>query len=182
MTAVETVFIPGRGCDSNSILVESDIAFLVDTGTGENIAHLKKQLAGRRVDAIVNTHCHFDHTGSNKYFDCPVYIHTEDLPYLARADPDYTCSAMFGENLPVSKPLPLPEEFHGWRVLHTPGHTRGSVCLFDGSTLISGDTLFADGFGRTDLPGGDEKAMQRSLAMLRELGYKHLLPGHGPRR
>ncbi|MFC2174511.1 MBL fold metallo-hydrolase [archaeon] len=174
-------FIPGRGYDSNSILVVSDITFLVDTGTGENIEHLKKEVAGHSIDAIVNTHCHFDHIGGNHFFDCPVYIHTGDLSFLASGDPDHTASGMFGEKLPPSNPLPLPKDFHGWSVLHTPGHTEGSVCLYKDSVLISGDCLFADGVGRTDLPGGNEKQMQQSLAMLRGLDYSILLPGHGPR-
>ncbi|MCK4327129.1 MAG: MBL fold metallo-hydrolase [Candidatus Diapherotrites archaeon] len=173
-------FVPGRGYDSNSILVVSDVTFLVDTGTGENIDYLKKELAGHPIDAIVNTHCHFDHVGGNKYFSCPVYIHGADLPYLAKADPEYTASGMFGEKLSGSTPQPLGKEFHGWAVIHTPGHTAGSICLHKGNILISGDTLFADGFGRTDLPGGDENAMEKSLALLRGLGYSILLPGHGP--
>jgi len=76
--------------------------------------------------------------------------------------------------------LSLPTDFHGWRVIHTPGHTQGSVCLYDGETLISGDTLFADGYGRTDLLGGDEAQMDYSLKRLADLEYSLLLPGHGP--
>ena len=176
---METIFIPGKGYGSNSILVVSDITFLVDTGTGENIGYLKKEIAGHSIDAIVNTHCHFDHVGGNQFFGCPVYIHKDDLQHLANAEPEYTASGMFGEPLPPSKPKPLPKNFHGWSVLHTPGHTAGSVCLYKDDVLISGDTLFADGVGRTDLPGGDEKQLQESLTLLRGLDYSTLLPGHG---
>jgi glyoxylase-like metal-dependent hydrolase (beta-lactamase superfamily II) len=69
------------------------------------------------------------------------------------------------------------------RVLHTPGHTEGSVCLLDadGGRLFSGDTLFAAGWGRVDLPGGDADAMVASLARLAELeDGVAVLPGHGP--
>ena len=74
-------------------------------------------------------------------------------------------------------------------VLYTPGHTRGSVCFFaqeDGAceSVFTGDTVFADGYGRTDLYGGDGAALERSLAMLlRRLAGKMIYPGHGePKR
>ena len=69
------------------------------------------------------------------------------------------------------------------RVLHTPGHTEGSVCLLaeDDGLLFSGDTLFAGGWGRVDLPGGDPEAMVASLARLTELrGSDRRLPGPRP--
>ena len=71
-----------------------------------------------------------------------------------------------------------------FQVLHTPGHTEGSVCLYERShrLLLAGDVLFAGSFGRTDLPGGDEAAMVESLARLaRDLRDEvRVLPGHGP--
>jgi len=174
-------FIHGEQFDSNSVLVKSDIVFLVDTGTGMNAA-LKRDLAaiGLVPEAIVNTHCHFDHTGGNAAFKAPVYIHEKDLPYLASGDAEHTACSMFCKAMPRSKPLPLPAEFHGWKVIHTPGHTEGSICLLKDGVLITGDTLFADGVGRTDLPGGDESALQASLAKINEINYRVALPGHGP--
>ena len=68
-------------------------------------------------------------------------------------------------------------------MLHTPGHTEGSVCLIDDDAglLFSGDTLFAGAWGRTDLPGGDDEAMVASIARLVELeDHVGVLPGHGP--
>lgn len=173
-------FIHGRRFDSNSILIISDIIFLVDTGTGFFFSELANDL--KRInhwpEAIVNTHCHFDHTGGNHYFDCPVYIHEKDLPHLAAAD-EYTITSTFNSELSKSDPKPLENEFHGWTVLHTPGHTQGSICLLKDKILISGDTLFASDHGRTDLPGGNEADMKKSLALLEKLDYKTLLPGHG---
>ena len=70
-----------------------------------------------------------------------------------------------------------------WRVIHTPGHTEGSVCFYNESekTLISGDTIFYQSYGRTDLPGGSESQMQKSLAKIFEELPKDVLvyPGHG---
>jgi len=66
-------------------------------------------------------------------------------------------------------------------VLHTPGHTPGSICLLGEGVLFSGDCLFAGGIGRVDLPGGDERAMLASLRRLAELDPRLLVyPGHGP--
>jgi len=176
-------FIHGEGFDSNSILVKSDIVFLVDPGTGLNSAALKKDIAaiGHEPQAIVNTHCHFDHVGGNAAFNIPVYIHEKDLPYLAAGDAEHCASSFFGRSLPKTKPFPLLREFHGWRVIHTPGHTEGSVCLLRDGVLITGDTLFADGFGRTDLPGGNAAALRASLKKINGLDYEVALPGHGPK-
>ena len=177
-------FIQGRRYDSNSILVISDISFVVDTGTGMLFSELANELARcghppNKIDAIVNTHCHFDHVGGNHYFDCPVHIHEQDLQHLAQGD-EYTAANMFDMQLTPTKPLALEKEFHGWEIIHTPGHSQGSICLYKKPYLISGDTLFADGIGRTDLPGGNGEQMQKSLDLLTKLDYGWILPGHGP--
>jgi glyoxylase-like metal-dependent hydrolase (beta-lactamase superfamily II) len=79
-----------------------------------------------------------------------------------------------------STPKILTDSFNNWKVIHTPGHTAGSICLYKDNILISGDTLFGTGHGRTDLPGGNEEAMRKSLQLLSKLDWLYLLPGHGP--
>jgi glyoxylase-like metal-dependent hydrolase (beta-lactamase superfamily II) len=81
----------------------------------------------------------------------------------------------------VEKKLKEGDEIFGFKVLHTPGHTKGSICLLDAKDkiLISGDTIFADGVGRTDLPGGSEEDMEKSLEKLSSLKIEKILPGHG---
>ena len=74
-------------------------------------------------------------------------------------------------------------EIEGWRVIHTPGHTPGSICLYNAAekALISGDTMFAyGGYGRTDMYGGDEARIRHSLALLQERipAGTHVYPGH----
>ena len=77
-----------------------------------------------------------------------------------------------------------PAGMDGWTVLHTPGHSPGSICLYnaDSKILIAGDTLFNAGFGRTDAPGGSDEELERSLRRLSALpGETLVIPGHGAR-
>ena len=112
-----------------------------------------------------------------------VCIHTADAPGLAN---DLLSAAMmFGERappVPATRLLKDGDRVGGLLVIHTPGHTPGGICLYDSGArdLISGDTVFSDGgFGRTDLPGGDEAALRDSLERLAALDVKGLYPGHG---
>jgi glyoxylase-like metal-dependent hydrolase (beta-lactamase superfamily II) len=180
--------------------VATNVWVLADVGTREAIAidtatpcvrWLTQQLgdAGWSLRFVVTTHRHWDHIGDNAEVviatGATLAVHRADRHGLEQPDP---MDAPFA--IPPSVPaLDLAE---GSRirfgeidllVLHTPGHTEGSVCLLSGEDgiLISGDTLFAGGWGRTDLAGGDEDQMIDSLARLATL-EEHLtvLPGHGP--
>lgn len=131
------------------------------------------------LTAIALTHCHFDHVGAVKELaaqtDCRVYLNQKDLalpPMLTNGPLYYTDTYKDGDTVPLAG---IP-----FRVLETPGHTPGSVCLMTGAHLFSGDTLFAGSCGRTDLPGGDSRAMRDSLRKLAALeGDYNVYPGHG---
>jgi glyoxylase-like metal-dependent hydrolase (beta-lactamase superfamily II) len=174
-------FLEGEGFDSNTVIVLGDDPFLVDTGTGKNPEKLFAALKELRAkpSAIVNTHCHYDHCGGNYAFGLPVYAHEPDDEHLRLGD-SHCLADFFGERLEPQDARPLPPVFRGWRVIATPGHTEGSCCLLRDGILISGDTIFSEGVGRTDFPGSNEKAMQESLEKISKLDYKWLLPGHGP--
>ncbi len=174
-------FLSGEGYDSNTIIITGPDPFIVDTGTGQNPEKLINALRELEVEptAIVNTHCHYDHVGGNHLFKIPVYAHPPDDGHIRCADA-HCVAPMFNTRLEPQAVEPLGNEFRGWRVIHTPGHTEGSCCLLKDKILISGDTIFAEGIGRMDCPGGSEEAMQKSLALLEALEYKVLLPGHGP--
>jgi len=181
----DIIVIGGMGYDSN-VYVFDDI--IVDTGTGQNMDYILKSIkeAGGSVDdlsLIVNTHHHYDHIGGNQYLDLEVAMHTNDASALEEGDQEALLTTMFGksmEKMKVDHKLEEGDKIHDFEVLLTPGHTLGSICLYDGETLISGDTVFAGGgFGRVDL-GGDMGDMRRSLERLSKLDIKYLLPGHGP--
>jgi glyoxylase-like metal-dependent hydrolase (beta-lactamase superfamily II) len=152
---------------------------------------LTQQLADEGWDLriIVSTHRHWDHIGDNAEAviatGAKLAVHVADRHGLEHPDP---MAAPF----PIPPSVPALDLAEGSRirfgdidltVLHTPGHTEGSVCLLSAEdrVLISGDTLFAGGWGRTDLPGGNADAMVESLSRLATLeDGLDVLPGHGP--
>ena len=179
------MMIEGIGFDCNVYIFED---VMVDTGTGQNLQYIlnsikKAGISPQDLSLIVNTHNHYDHIGGNQYLELKVAMHREDARALEEGDDMATAACMFGKSLGKMKvdiELQEGDKIHDFRVLHTPGHTRGGICLYDGETLISGDTVFADGgFGRMDL-GGNVNDMRESLERLSELEVKYLLPGHGP--
>lgn len=149
---------------------------------------------GVTCDGILLTHGHFDHMLSLDALkaalpDAPIMIHASDAENLADGEKN-AHATFFGYQhayhpadklLREGDKLPLGEEF--LTVLHTPGHTKGSVCYLssDGTLLFSGDTLFAEGYGRYDLYGGDGATLAASLRRLATLREQNptLASGHG---
>jgi glyoxylase-like metal-dependent hydrolase (beta-lactamase superfamily II) len=164
-------------------------AIAIDTAT-PCLAWIADELAARdwTLRLIVSTHGHWDHIGDNaavaEHTGAAIAAHPLDRDRLIDPQPLW---APFD----IVPSVPAVELAEGGeirfgeirlRVLHTPGHTEGSVCLIaaDDGLLYSGDTLFAGGWGRTDLPGGDEAAMAASIARLSELeDGVQVFPGHG---
>jgi hydroxyacylglutathione hydrolase len=164
-------------------------AIAIDTAT-PCLAWIADELAAREwtLKLIVSTHGHWDHIGDNaavaEHTGADIAVHPLDRERLTDPQPVW---APF-EIVPSIPAVELAEggeiRFGEIRltVLHTPGHTEGSVCLLerDGGVLFSGDTLFAGGWGRVDLPGGDPDAMVTSLARLTGLeDAVQVFPGHG---
>ena len=165
-------------------------AIAIDTAI-PSLAWVADELAARSwtLRLIVSTHGHWDHIGDNAAVaaatGAEIAVHSLDRESLLHPAPLF---APF--DIPPS--VPAVELAEGGevrfgsirlRVLHTPGHTPGSVCLqsVDDGLLFSGDTLFAGGWGRIDLPGGSGPAIVESLARLAELEPAvAVLPGHGP--
>src|SRR4029453_15811955 len=154
-----------------------------------SVAWIVDELAQRdwTLKLIVSTHGHWDHMGDNAALNphtgAAIAVHPLDRHRLEEPQ------ALWAP-FEIPPCVPAVELAEGGevrfgeirlRVLHTPGHTEGSVCLYsaDDGLLLSGDTLFAGGWGRTDLPGGDPAALVESLVRLLDLeDTSYVLPGH----
>lgn len=177
---------------TNAYLVwdgRSDEALVVDPGMGAAGALVARAMdLGLRIHLIANSHGHIDHIIDNaalkRSSGAPLAIHPDDAYRLSGEN-------IYGLEVEASVAEQELREGDGleigdltFRVMHTPGHTEGSVCLYEAGhqLLLSGDVLFRGSFGRTDLPGGNDEQMVASLRRL--LGEipppTRILPGHGP--
>jgi len=164
-------------------------AIAIDTAT-PCLAWITGELAARdwTLKLIVSSHGHWDHIGDN----AAVAEHTGADVGAHPLDHDRLIHPSTNAPFDIPPSVPAVDLAEGGevrfgsirlRVLHTPGHTEGSVCLYepDEGLLFSGDTLFAGGWGRVDLPGGDPDAMVASLGRFLDLeDGVHVFPGHGP--
>lgn len=163
-------------------------ALVLDPGQGAARPLVERLEAnGLTAHLVANSHGHIDHIFDNaalvRATRAPLAIHPDDA-YRLDGRNSYGFEV---EPSTADRELREGEQLHigdlVFDILHTPGHTEGSVCLYEErhGLLLSGDTLFAGAWGRTDLPGGDEDLMIASLARLAGLpGPTRVLPGHGP--
>ncbi len=182
--------------DVNLYLAKSRTALLIDAGTGvrshEILQLLKEMLGDVPLRQFILTHRHVDHTGGAKavseVFQLNPRLSVDDAPSVLQGDKKSTGATLFGIRLE-----PVTVEVVGYgetidlgdvelEVLHTPGHTVGSVCILgEEGSIFTGDTLFAyGGVGRWDLETGSYSDLLSSLKTLESLGVENLYPGHGP--
>jgi glyoxylase-like metal-dependent hydrolase (beta-lactamase superfamily II) len=168
-------------------------AMVVDPG--DNIPQILAILARHKLTLkqIVVTHGHIDHVGGavrlKRATGAPILLNQNDLPLLAMMDEQ---AGWLGIETPEVAPPDVSAEDgmvagiagHAAHIVHTPGHTQGSICLHfaQDNLLLAGDTLFARSIGRTDLPGGDGRQILRSIhdRVLTLPEETRVVPGHGP--
>ena len=185
--------IPCGMIQANTYLVQAEgreDCAVIDPG--DDYPKLKRALAGRRVGAILLTHGHFDHIQAAGLMaaesGAPVYAAAEDMEMLndPRLNGFLDLMGVSRRTWQEIQAQPYGEALSvcglDFQVLPTPGHSKGSVCLYlkDEAALFSGDTLFRGGYGRMDLYGGDSRALLDSLKRLFALppGVA-VYPGHG---
>ena len=167
---------------------ETNECFIVDPGA--EAQQVIRRVGDRKACAVLLTHGHYDHIGAVDeicaHYGIPAYIHAQDAAKLS--DPMGNVSAVFGQPV-VQHTVPQTIEQEGCltlagiplEILHTPGHSNGCICaiLPQGQGILTGDTVFAHGYGRTDFADGDFSKLVQSLRRLYRLTPKMIVyPGH----
>jgi glyoxylase-like metal-dependent hydrolase (beta-lactamase superfamily II) len=163
------------------VVISGSSALVIDPGDASE--EILTAAGDRAVPFVINTHCHPDHIGGDefvcKHYQTPLYFHQDDEPIFQHFLGDILKPARY-----LSEGDVLPFDTMNCKILHTPGHSPGSVTLLFESerVLFTGDLLFAGSIGRTDFPGGDFEKMKRSLQRVVDLpGDYQIYSGHGPR-
>lgn len=187
---IQNLYPGSWGSNCYLLTVGSHAAVVDPSADAKTIVAVLKE-AGATLEAILLTHGHFDHIVSvdtlREQTGAPLLVHREDGEMLtdSRKNAFHTFFRMERKYRAAERLLEHNEEIllgdEIIRVLSTPGHSKGSVCLLcNNEYLITGDTLFADGYGRYDLYGGDREQLFASLASLRDLPQTlTIYPGHG---
>jgi glyoxylase-like metal-dependent hydrolase (beta-lactamase superfamily II) len=161
-------------------------AFIIDPGDDAQTIRKFIKDQGLRVNFIVNTHSHIDHIKADCELGFPVYIHESDAAALEDPTQNYS-TFMLGGFRPCKPARKLKDkdiikiEDLDIEVMHTPGHSKGGICLKVDKVVFTGDTLFRDGVGRTDLPDGSYETLITSIKnkLLILDDETKIYPGHG---
>lgn len=166
------------------------IAAVIDPGgDADDIAALIEENE-MTLKYIILTHGHADHTGAvrqlKEKFQSEIIIHAMDNELIKNSNLNYSVQmgmdeVSFEADIHVHDKDKIQIGDIVLDVIHTPGHTKGSICLITEDIMFTGDTLFAGSMGRTDLHGGSDEQMQKSLRKLKSMDEDYtILPGHGP--
>lgn len=193
MNDFQVISIPNGRWKQNCYLVigRDRSALIIDPGSDPDAVVDALRHLDSKPSALVMTHAHYDHIGAAtdliERYQVPFYLHGSDRKLLKQAN---IYKLLFESRTNIRVPefdrdlasAPPETKIGGFQVqvIHTPGHTEGSVCIRAGQALFSGDTMLPKGPGRTDLPGGNREALRTSLSKLRDLDIDlTVYPGHG---
>ena len=175
----------------NSYFIDGEKRILIDPGHYHFLSHIRESLSRlsldlQDMDLVVLTHGHPDHMeGIRVFVDMPtlVTIHQKEMDFIQKSAPQYEDSiGMFASEFDfLLDEGDLQVGNLTFQVIATPGHSPGSICLYwpDRKALFTGDTVFYQGVGRTDLPGGNGDQLKESIKKISGLDVEYLLPGHG---
>ena len=169
------------------LLTNKGYCYVIDPGYYSK--ELIEEANKHKILGVILTHGHVDHIDAIEEFNCPIYVHKNDviclkdekysLYYLANRRRKYKVENLDIRVLENNSILDFYDE--KIEVIHAPGHTEGSICLKYKDKLFSGDTLFKGSIGRTDFPTGDMKKMKKSIeSLINNIpDYFKVYPGHG---
>lgn len=179
--------------ETNAYIVgdeETRQAIIVDPGDEPDRILDEVKSDNLNVESVICTHAHFDHVGAagdiKKETGAKILLHESDLEAYGLAKDQ---AAFWGFSIDE---LPEPDDFIkegdeirvgnlSFKVLHTPGHSRGGICLYGEGVIITGDTIFQGSVGRTDFPGGSIDELKKSFKRIIDLPEKtKIYCGHGP--
>ena len=180
--------------DANTYVIKDELTVLIDPGLENYLEQRLKEMQDdgidpKDIDVIAITHLHPDHCGATaalkEVSGAKVALHPLQVDYLdimaeeSRKFLGVGIAKKFSADLVLEERLRLGST--GLKVIHTPGHSPGSICFYaeDKEILICGDLVFEQGIGRTDLPFGDMKELKNSIETVSALDTELLLPGHG---
>jgi hydroxyacylglutathione hydrolase len=172
--------------DSNIYFIDEDEKIIIDAGPKTHredvISELSKFVDVNKIDKVIFTHLHYDHMGNFDLFPNARFFASEQE---IKDFEENALGATVGlDPLLLSKfkkiKLEPLEDMNGLKIIPTPGHTKGSICLYyeKEKVLFTGDTKFENGMGRIDLPTSSPEEMQNSLNKIEEIDYVVLAPGH----
>jgi len=187
---IETIVVGPLQVNCYIVYDEKNLeAIVIDPGDQPDLILKAVKNLNLRISSIVCTHGHFDHTGGifaiRDRTSAKILLHVDELPIYSRAESQ---GAIWGFN--IVQP-PHPDQFvkdgdeisvgsSALRVLHTPGHSPGGICLAAEGFVFTGDTVFAGSIGRTDFPGGSIEALKVSFKKVLSFPPETILyPGHG---
>lgn len=177
--------------NANTYLITGSKKILIDPGHyhlfGNVKDHLSRlSLSPQDMDLILLTHGHPDHVEAVRGFSSSlalIGLHETELNFVKKLAPHYGTAMGIADFEPqiLLREGALQVSDMTFQIIHTPGHSPGSVCIYwpQEKALITGDVIFSQGIGRTDLPGGDGQTLKESIRRLSDLEVEHLLPGHG---
>jgi len=175
------------------LIADSDTYKCVVVDPADDAEYIMSVLENEKyhLEKIILTHGHYDHIGAletlSRSTGIDVWIHPDDSKMLTDANANF--STFLGEAMTFSGKINYLSDSEqiaigigSVKVIHTPGHTPGGICLLADDFLISGDTLFCQGIGRTDLPGGSTRQIMQSIREKLFVldGEITVFPGHGP--
>ncbi|MBR9690693.1 MBL fold metallo-hydrolase [Candidatus Woesearchaeota archaeon] len=172
--------------DSNVYFLDFKKKIIIDSGNRANrqqlVSFLTKIVDSKKIDVVIFTHLHYDHVGNADLFSNAVfYASKEAINSLEKDGGDAVLNDDIMWRLKEIDLVELPKKIEGLEVIKTPGHTKGSVCLYydKEKILFSGDTIFGQGItGRIDLPTSDVLKMKKTMIKLLDVPFNTLCPGH----